>query len=620
MPSSLREAKTARVSSKSASGTPQRNSVFFDDETIGNKENSDAVSSTSETKTPFTHSKPVPVGSLRLSLQDGDNGQALNREEKELNRPRRLFEVAPNAMLAANATAAAVMLSPPRTRISQRKQPKTPQVVGGNETPNNNGTSNAAKNNDSSRHIHRRDQSESARKNNIGGTLASIPSIPTVPSLNTPDLSSQRKIIKLEASRVARGTAIPVPIPEMVTDDTSPPIGSKSNFVGVAPRVLAPVTPIAKHSPAPTPQDIMLEKAWKAERIVTNTKEWTVAMEPTTLPNCTLDEWFELFFSDDAFFSLARYQLEHVGDRDVSFHPWRQTQSKKSPEEKKCDSYEPVIPELEREIRYIHPIGGSMIGPSEAETFRVQSMKRYKHHGIILKNVTTVGKGIPMGDCFRVEDQYNIENHPTECALTISVSFRVVFVKRTMFKSMIEKNTLAETKEWFRGYSKMMKTALKSAKHEELIQRRQSYSLVPEDIADSSPTSSSASSMREASVKSHRELASHALPKSPQSPTHATDTRLTNRDDSKPKPLQRSGNTAIVLLGMGLIFVLLGTLGALWLQVRSVSTSLSMVEGALGDLQAQNALLLQKLEELGQPIAEKKVDASSMTTVSSATT
>ena len=48
MPSSLREAKAARASSKSASTTPQRNSVFSEDETMGNKENSDTVQKTSE--------------------------------------------------------------------------------------------------------------------------------------------------------------------------------------------------------------------------------------------------------------------------------------------------------------------------------------------------------------------------------------------------------------------------------------------------------------------------------------------------------------------------------------------------------------------------------------------
>merc|ERR1712157_13011 len=46
------------------------------------------------------------------------------------------------------------------------------------------------------------------------------------------------------------------------------------------------------------------------------------------------------------------------------------------------------------------------------------------------------------------------------------------------------------------------------------------------------------------------------------------------------------------------VCLLLAVVVALWLQVRSVSTSLSVLEGGLVELQAQNALLLQKLEEL----------------------
>ena len=667
VPSSLRQTKTARASSKSLTTTPIRNSVSFY-ESKENSETSSSIQIKAKPKTPKTtqRSKPIPIGSLRLSLQDdGHTAETVKATQKndEMNRPRRLFELEPNKMVTtSNATAAAMMLSPPRTRISQRKQPKTPQVAAVTKTPtatdirdkdkNNNKTANKT-----SQQVHRREQTTTTprERNHLGklitgGTLASIPPIPTVPLLNTPELSSQKRIITIQDSRVARGTAVPLSIPEIANDDASileitkantANNNTNSNTVRVAPLVLAPFTPIDNHSPAPSAQDIMVEKAWKTAIFPTIAKDWTVALEPTKLPNCNLDEWFDLFFSDDAFFSLARYQLEHVGDRDVSFHPWRRKQ-KNNCDEKKTDSVnhnlnnnnETEIPELEREIRYIHPIGGSMIGPSEAETFRVQSLKRYRNHGAILKNTTTVGKGIPMGDCFRVEDMWVIEKDPSESLLTISVSFNVVFVKRTMFKGMIQKNTLSETRDWFKGYSTMLQTALESPQHQELVKKRQLYacSIVPEEIANAttSPSSSTAPSlslsMRDSSVKNtseslwgssgdYGEFAPHS-PHSSSSVTDTSDGQFSHKERGDAKKVDSNNKTKglVVWIALAVVVVVLPLLVAFWLQVRSVRTSLSQMESSLGELKAQNTVLLQKLEEFSAVATSKSAGTEQITT------
>merc|ERR1712130_603211 len=104
----------------------------------------------------------------------------------------------------------------------------------------------------------------------------------------------------------------------------------------------------------------------------------------------------------------------------------------------------------------------------EAETFRHQSWNQYGNYGGVLKTKTTVGKGVPMGDCFRVEDEWILEQQSSvtndNCppSLALSVKFRIVFTKSTMFQRAITKNVVSETKCWFDGYQKMMKAALLS--------------------------------------------------------------------------------------------------------------------------------------------------------------
>jgi hypothetical protein len=82
---------------------------------------------------------------------------------------------------------------------------------------------------------------------------------------------------------------------------------------------------------------------------------------------------------------------------------------------------------------------------------------------MLLRNITKV-EGIPMADCFQVMDQWIFQpsgtrDHDRPC-LTLSVSFQVDFVKRTMFKSLIQKNVKSETKKWFSGYVEVLRSVL----------------------------------------------------------------------------------------------------------------------------------------------------------------
>ena len=205
-----------------------------------------------------------------------------------------------------------------------------------------------------------------------------------------------------------------------------------------------------KTSPAePVVIDIALLSAWEKE---SKASHENIALEPTDL-SCSLDEFFDLFFQDEAPHALAKYQQEHIGDKNVQFSPWRAHLP---------ETGDNATLALKRTIEYIHPLNNSM-GPSEAKTYRTQYLLRYGECGMLLRNTTKV-EGIPMADCFQVMDQWIFQ--PSESAdndrscLTLSVSFRVDFVKRTMFKSLIQKNVKSETKKWFGGFVEVLRTVL----------------------------------------------------------------------------------------------------------------------------------------------------------------
>jgi hypothetical protein len=200
-----------------------------------------------------------------------------------------------------------------------------------------------------------------------------------------------------------------------------------------------------------------LVRAWKDAKKTHD----LVALEATVLQSCTLDAFVELFFADDAPYSLAKYQTEHIGDKEVEFGPWRET-GPPGPA-----SAAPTV-SWERSINYLHPLNNS-VGPSQAKTTRQQRLARFGECGIILDNTTLV-EGIPMADCFKVIDHWIVEsdvdrdggNEAAEScsSLTITVTFQIVFTKRTMFKSLIQKNIKSETKKWFRGYVEMLQRTL----------------------------------------------------------------------------------------------------------------------------------------------------------------
>jgi hypothetical protein len=161
----------------------------------------------------------------------------------------------------------------------------------------------------------------------------------------------------------------------------------------------------------------------------------------------------DMFFSNDAFYPIAKYQQEQINDREIHYSKWKK---RRNP-----SSHPPIFDRL---VTFIHPLKNT-IGPSQAKTTRQQSFQRFGNHGMCLQNVTMV-EGVPAAECFRVEDRWNIEgdvssdSDSNDSSVKMRVSFQAVFTKRTMFKSIIQKNIRQESKTWAKGYVHFVHQAL----------------------------------------------------------------------------------------------------------------------------------------------------------------
>ena len=216
---------------------------------------------------------------------------------------------------------------------------------------------------------------------------------------------------------------------------------------------------------------------------------WKVALETMVIVDesgTTIDDWFHLFLSDDASHSFKKYQTDVIGDTDIVVQNWEEKKRQNNKTTTATNSTNVFGDDtLERSTTYLHPIipGGvatKMLGSSAmtVETFQHQAWSRFGHYGAILTTTTKVvgGKGVPMmGDCFYVKTEWlmeqqvgenhkNNKNSSNPTTIKVSVRFRIVFTKRTMFQGVITKSVAAETQRWFDGYKKMisMTTATKT--------------------------------------------------------------------------------------------------------------------------------------------------------------
>jgi hypothetical protein len=143
------------------------------------------------------------------------------------------------------------------------------------------------------------------------------------------------------------------------------------------------------------------------------------------LPLATASDFFDIFLSDDAPYSLSTYHQKRMGDTNVALDQWSRD-----------DDYESAAnsdKSFSRTLRFEHKSKVSV-----AQVTRNQTYRCYGELGACLKNVTNIA-GVPSSDCFFVEDCWMIEKE--DDGIVLNVKFRITFSKSTFLKSIIETRT-----------------------------------------------------------------------------------------------------------------------------------------------------------------------------------
>eukprot|EP00536_Pseudo-nitzschia_multiseries_P014356 jgi/Psemu1/310852/fgenesh1_kg.689_\ len=150
-----------------------------------------------------------------------------------------------------------------------------------------------------------------------------------------------------------------------------------------------------------------------------------------------LDVFFRSFLSNDASFPLGRYMTEVVGDSGVEATEWID-----SAEDGSSSSSTGGIRVQTRTIDYTHPVNAPM-APPQARARKEQTLRHYGNkHGLVIETKTIVND-VPMTDCFYVRDVLRVER-TSDDRLVLNIRFGLVFVKSTMFRSLITRTTNGE--------------------------------------------------------------------------------------------------------------------------------------------------------------------------------
>ena len=276
---------------------------------------------------------------------------------------------------------------------------------------------------------------------------------------------------------------------------------------------------------------------------------------------CSLDTFYRTFLADEAPFSFDRFQREHIRDHNVIVTQWEPDPSNNDDADNN-DSNRGILQQA-RTLSFTHPIKKG-VGPTEAHTRRRQVVRRYGPHGITFQNTTHI-EGIPAADCFSVHDFWTIapivdetKDDGQRTTVIVNVRFAPRFTKRTLFRSVIERNIKRETKQWFASYETMTREVLEQAKEE----------------------------LNEASEQSEMSLL-QVKPDESATP----DTRI--RIEQERFLLSSSGLVLCLVLVLVLIIVVL-VLVILILQVLQTREALSILQQDLAGLHLENQQLLRQ--------------------------
>nr|GEW18629.1 protein vascular associated death 1, chloroplastic [Tanacetum cinerariifolium] len=154
-----------------------------------------------------------------------------------------------------------------------------------------------------------------------------------------------------------------------------------------------------------------------------------------------VDEFFSLFFSDDALPFLESYHKK-CGDKDL-----------------KCTTWKPHDQlGYAREVSFQHPIKiyfGARFGScNEVQNFRV-----YKNSHLVVKTSQEIND-VPYGDYFRVEGLWDVVAD-SNGGCTLKVYVNVAFSKKTMWKGKIVAATVEECRDTFATFIEIAEDLLK---------------------------------------------------------------------------------------------------------------------------------------------------------------
>uniref|UniRef100_A0A7S2E087 VASt domain-containing protein n=1 Tax=Helicotheca tamesis TaxID=374047 RepID=A0A7S2E087_9STRA len=151
---------------------------------------------------------------------------------------------------------------------------------------------------------------------------------------------------------------------------------------------------------------------------------------------CNLDTFFTSFWSNSAKFPLSTYLNEMWNDTDVSISEWK-------------DSGDGFT--MKRRVTYQHPTNARM-GPKVVPITKEQVIQKYGTHGISLSTTTRI-IGVPIADSFVIEDRILISPHDKKRTV-MTAQFSVNFVKTTLFKKTLEKDSRQGMKDYWEVFSK----------------------------------------------------------------------------------------------------------------------------------------------------------------------
>ena len=214
------------------------------------------------------------------------------------------------------------------------------------------------------------------------------------------------------AAPISDAPAAPLPSPtasESAVPVPSPPTSTPAEFKFPA----TPSTDFKSHITSPT-------------------YKWLVFDSPTEVAMA-----FSPFASQYVFpgEGLVKYH-EKVGDFAVSCDMWADLPAESSP----------CVNVYSRKLNFTHPVDAP-IGPKETRCVKSQVLRLYSA-GLVIETTTTL-LDIPYGDCFHVVDRIVVDGGGDGAEkVRVWIEYEVVWQKGCMWKSIVEKRTKSETKDW----------------------------------------------------------------------------------------------------------------------------------------------------------------------------